>query len=318
MMLRWAWGCVLICACGPSTSHFRIVEPSQKSFRVHFEQTEYDLPNGMRAMLLPDKTADLVEVDVRYEVGSRDDPPGKEGLAHLVEHLTFTARVGGTDRPSLLTRLRERALSVNAYTDQDYTHYTALARADRLEELLEIEAVRLTVGCKSLTPAVLEREREVVRNEGRQKPEHELLGKIYAALYPAGHPYAHAPFGSEAGLAAITLDDVCRFIDQYYVPSRAILVVAGRADADQMNGFVSRTVARVPKREPAPRRQVPPVAAAPHEVTLDADVDIPLVFAAWPAPRRFTDETDVVEEGMRMVLRGLAWDHGRGSGTDGW
>src|SRR6266571_3121226 len=134
--VRWAaWAGGLagaLLACVTSVSRFYIRDVAHQTYRVHSEQTDYDVANGLTAVLLRDRGTDLVEVDMRYLVGSRDDPPGKEGLAHLVEHLMFTQRVGGPDKPTLGTRLRERSLYANALTSEDYTHYQALARADRL------------------------------------------------------------------------------------------------------------------------------------------------------------------------------------------
>src|ERR1043165_9872237 len=93
--------------------------------------------NGLRFVVMPDPTTPLAEVDVRYEVGAREDPPGKAGLAHLVEHLMFQQRPDG-GKP-MMQRLQQMTLNMNAYTNWDTTHYMLNARAEAVDELLKAE-----------------------------------------------------------------------------------------------------------------------------------------------------------------------------------
>src|SRR5262245_8536888 len=97
-----------------------------KTYELKLPELHADLPNGMRLIVLPDPTTDLVEVDVRYEVGSNEDPPGKEGLAHLVEHLMFQHRTAGPDKPPIWSAIRQLTVYSNAYTNNDTTHYELL------------------------------------------------------------------------------------------------------------------------------------------------------------------------------------------------
>src|ERR1043165_73693 len=99
--------------------------------------------NGLRFVVMPDPSTPLAEVDVRYEVGSREDPPGKAGLAHLVEHLTFQQRPDGPDAKPLMHGLQQAALNMNAYTNWDSTHYMSNARAELLDALVKVEAMRM-------------------------------------------------------------------------------------------------------------------------------------------------------------------------------
>src|SRR5512143_2328011 len=96
---------------------------------VKFPESHYRLTNGLTVVVLPDPSTPLVEVDVRYDVGSRDDPAGKEGLAHLVEHLMFEQRQAGPQAPPIAAVFRERTVAYNAYTVWDSTHYESLAPA---------------------------------------------------------------------------------------------------------------------------------------------------------------------------------------------
>src|SRR3954465_3501897 len=99
--------------------------------------------NGLRFVVMPDPTTPLAEVDVRYEVGSREDPPGKAGLAHLVEHLMFQQRPGGPEARPLAQVLPQLTLNMNAYTNWDSTHFMLNARAGLLDTLVKIEAIRM-------------------------------------------------------------------------------------------------------------------------------------------------------------------------------
>jgi zinc protease len=292
---------VALVSCA-AQSRFHVARSGETKYRVHVEETHWDLPNRMSAILLPDPATDLVEVDMRYQAGARDDPPGKEGLAHLVEHLMFTQRVGGSDKPSLGTRLRERALYVNASTTLDYTHYTSLAHNVAFEDLLEIEASRLVVGCQTIPQAVLDREREVVRNEIRSKPAAVLVGQINQALYPPGHPYARSPGGTDASLATITLEDVCTFVKRNYNISRAILVVAGNVDPERMSAGLRRYFGSIRVADFEPRAAVPKLTARPETVTLEASVTEPIVLAVWPAPPDFSDDQAAVDMGLSTLV----------------
>src|SRR5262245_34410525 len=143
--------------------------PEPPRFAFHHTERRGRFANGMRFVLMPDPTTQLVEVDVRYDVGSSEDPPGKAGLAHLVEHLMFQQRPDGPASPPLMQSIGELSLAFNAYTTWDKTHYMTGARADAIDALLKIEAIRLFYGCQTISPSEFDREREVVRNELRER-----------------------------------------------------------------------------------------------------------------------------------------------------
>src|SRR5262249_59981726 len=209
----WA---ALLAACGGSLHNLAFPEQHAK------------LSNGMTVIVLPDPTTQLVEVDVRYQVGSREDPPGKAGLAHLVEHLMFQQRQAGPDKPPIGALLRQLALYYNAFTNWDSTHYQTLASAGRAEDLVALEVARLETGCQTIDADTFAREREVVRNEIRTRygtAEAQVEYVLLDALYPARHPYRQAVGGADEQVAGITLDDVCRFVREYYVPPRATFLI---------------------------------------------------------------------------------------------
>src|SRR5262245_1081708 len=160
-----AAGVALSSGCGPRT----------RSFAFNYNEQHVQLRNGLRVVIVPDGSTALVEVAARYEVGSREDPPGKAGLAHLVEHLMFELQPSGPGSPPLIEFVRHASSFFNAYTTWDSTHYTSEARSEMLEWLLKIEAIRLSHGCEALSEHEFLREREVVRNEIRQRRAEEIF-----------------------------------------------------------------------------------------------------------------------------------------------
>jgi zinc protease len=265
--------------------------------------------NGLRFVLMPDPTTQMVEVDIRYDVGSRDDPPGKAGLAHLVEHLMFQQRPDGPTTPPLMESINDLSTFFNAYTDWDNTHYMTSARADRLDALLKIEAIRLFYGCQTISQAEFEREREVVRNEIRQRSgtaTGQIPRLLLSAVYPKGHAYERPIGGDDQQLSTATLEDACGFIARYYAPERATLIVAGGLDIDPAVASIENWFARIAKREPAPRAKVQPIQLAPGKVVLSLDVERPSVHVVWALPARNTPESDAVQFGLASTLFRIA------------
>ncbi|MBC8072644.1 MAG: insulinase family protein, partial [Deltaproteobacteria bacterium] len=183
------------------------------------------LQNGLLVALVPDERANLVAVDVRYLVGDIEDPEGKRGLAHVVEHMMFEQR-SGPGEPTTAERLATIALRHNATTSWDATHYHTLALASQLDELLAVEASRMRNGCAGLDEATFKHELAVVAQELTQRGTTELVDVALGTLYGARHGYTRR--STTADLARLTLADVCSFVDAHYGPDRAILVIAGQ------------------------------------------------------------------------------------------
>jgi zinc protease len=240
--------------------------------------------NGMRFVIMPDASAKLVEVAMRYEVGAADDPVGKAGLAHLVEHLMFQLRPQGQSLASVLSQLTAR---YNAYTDYDSTHYMALARDSQFDILAQVEAVRLRHDCTSIPEQEFLREREVVRNELRQRygtPDGQIEPQTLAGVFPPNHPYGRMVGGTDAELASITLADVCAFMDQYYVPERATLILAGNITSQQGVAAVQQWFASIDRKAGAPRRRIEATTLKPSRRTIKLDIERPIVAASWTLP----------------------------------
>jgi zinc protease len=140
--------------------------------------------------------------------------------------------------PKISDRLSAEALRYNASTSWDSTHYHSLALAEHLDELLAVEAARMAIGCTGLDAATLEHERAVVLQELAQRDAADLIDPLHAAVFGSGHAYSHSVGGRD--VATLTMADVCRFIDDHYAPSRAILVISGRVPTAAIRGITTR------------------------------------------------------------------------------
>ena len=186
------------------------------------------LTNGLRVVLVQDPRAREIQVTMRYQVGTIDDPPGQAGVAHLVEHLMFQQILGGK---TLFSKLEDDATFFTGLTSLDATTYIERASPTHLEEMLSIEAVRVGFRCTSVTDAVFVRERAVVVNELALRGEvRELALALQDSVYPEGHPYRHG-IATTASIATITRDQACAFADAHYAPGNAVLVVSGNLGA---------------------------------------------------------------------------------------
>lgn len=276
--------------------------PAAPKLVFSYREIRGQLPkNGLRFIVMPDPTTQLAEVDVRYEVGSREDPAGKAGLAHLVEHLMFQQRPGGPDARPLAQVLPQLTLNMNAYTNWDTTHFMLNARAGLLDTLVKIEAFRMRDGCRSISEYEFLREREVVRNEIRRSgrsAEARIPELALAQVYPPDHAYARAVGGDDAQLSTITLEDACDFMQRYYVPERAVVVVAGGFAPEGAIHSIETWFNALDRRVPAPRRAVAPVVATGGRTTVEVDVERPWVTVAWPLPDARSPEGRAAQFGI--------------------
>jgi zinc protease len=280
----------LASACAPTTPQFSVHQPVLKA----------KLNNGIRVVVVPDVSTPLVQVDVRYEVGANEDPVGKAGLAHLVEHMMFQHRFGPDsvpieNRAPTFQHLPQLATFFNAYTTWDKTHYFLQAPKEDLENLIKLEAARLNAGCTLIPEEQFQREREVVRAEIRGSLENAEGLMIYEALrlaYPEKHPYHEMVGGNDEQLSNITMADVCKFMKDFYVPSRTIVVVTGNADSEAAGKMVNKYFSGIAPGTPAPRFPVTPVKLKKQKVSMDFDMERTVVNVLWALPPHYTAEHD--------------------------
>jgi zinc protease len=246
------------------------------------------LPNGLKVYSIKDPASATVAVQMWYGVGSKNDPAGRSGFAHLFEHLMFK---GTRDMPAeYFDRLTEDVGGANnASTNDDYTNYFETAPSNHLESLLWAEAERL--GGLVVDDSNFKSERAVVEEELRQRVLADPYGRLYALDIPeasyAVHPYHRPGIGSIADLDAATLDDVRAFHAVYYRPDNANLIVVGRFDDAQLDAWVDRYFGAIP-RPPGP---IPQVTAVEPQRTgsrlVDAygpNVPLPAIVLTFAGP----------------------------------
>ncbi len=258
-----------------------------------FATETYSLPNGMTVILHQDRRLPQVAVNIWYQVGSKDEAPGRSGFAHLFEHLMFmgTHRVPGNQFDVLM---ESQGGANNASTGNDRTNYYSWGPSSVLPTLLWLDADRLDQLGDAMTQEKLDLQRDVVRNERRQTVENAPYGKVElilpTALYPPGHPYAHPVIGSHEDLEAATLQDVKDFFASYYVPGNASLVVAGDFDPAAVKDLIGKTFGAIPAKAMPEHRAAPPAALAQEVRRLATDkVENGKLFLVWPGPPTLTD-----------------------------
>ncbi|HEU4560143.1 MAG TPA: pitrilysin family protein [Longimicrobium sp.] len=257
--------------------------------------TEETLPNGLRVIYHVDRSIPVAAVDIWYNVGSKNEAPGRTGFAHLFEHMMFkgSRNVPDGSHFGLLESAGARAgADINGTTNWDRTNYFEQLPSHQLELALWLEADRMGTLLDVLTPEKLDNQREVVKNERRQSYDNQPYGiwleKMLSLVYPQGHPYHHSVIGSMADLTAASVDDVKSFFRTYYAPNNAVLVVAGDIDVDQAKALVRKHFGWIPRNTPPPALRdmtLPTLIGRPQrEVIPDANAPAPAVMVAFRVP----------------------------------
>ncbi|WP_374574941.1 M16 family metallopeptidase [Phenylobacterium sp.] len=249
---------------------------------------ERTLPNGLVVLSSIDKTTPNVTVQVWYGVGSKDDPAGRSGFAHLFEHMMFKAT---RDFPAeSIDRFTEDVGGFNnASTYDDFTNYYEVVPANHLQRLLWVEAERM--GSLVVDEANFNSERDVVKEELRQRVLANPYGRLFALMLPeatyTAHPYKRPGIGSIADLDAATIDDVRAFHQAYYRPDNAALVVVGNFDQKTLDAWVDTYFGPL-KHPAAPIKRVtavePPRKAAGVFTGYGPNVPLPAVAITWLGP----------------------------------
>ncbi len=246
------------------------------------------LSNGLEVYALPASDTASVSVQVWYKVGSKDDPPGRSGFAHLFEHIMFKATTNMP--PETIDRLTEDAGGFNnASTWDDFTNYYEVVPANHLQRVLWGEAERM--GSLVVDEAIFDSERDVVKEEFRQNYDASPYGKFLGlyltqASYDV-HPYGRPGIGSLAELDAATVEDVRAFHAAYYRPDNAVLVVSGNFEQAQLDAWIDQYFGSIKTPERAiPRVTVTePARVAAKDLTVyEANVPLPAVAISWPSP----------------------------------
>jgi zinc protease len=255
------------------------------------------LASGLRVIRVRDPRARELQITMRYAVGASSDG-AHPGLAHFVEHLMFQQDRAGQP---LFMLLEDTATYFNAATTFDATTYVTRGPTSALTTLLSIEAIRIEDRCKGLSEAAFVHEREVVLHELAQRDQaSEILRAINVALYPEGHPYRASVGGSAASLDAITRDHACQFVDSYYAPSNAVLVISGPLETSEIDAALAQTFSRVTRRAGNTPRALPATVPHPRHVEIPAPLDDDALVIAWPLPLDPTLQAEVRAVGAAL------------------
>jgi zinc protease len=263
--------------------------------------TKQTLSNGLDVIVHEDHRMPLVAVSVWYHVGSKNERPGRTGLAHLFEHLMFK---GSAHQPrTYFEPLQEAGGSLNGSTSTDRTNYWELMPAGALRLALWMEADRMGWLLPALTDASFETERDVVLNERRQNYENRPYGlapfAIMAALFPPDHPYHWPTIGFADDLHAASVEDAAAFFSRYYHPGNASLVIAGDTTSAEAFRLAGELFGAIPPGPAVPGLSVPAVQARGGRFVLEDRVELPRLYLAWPSPALFAPgdaELDLVAD----------------------
>ena len=270
----------------------------QPAPNIPFEK--YELENGLEIILAEDHSVPFVQVNIWYDVGSKDEVEGRTGFAHLFEHLMFQG--SANHNTEYFQPLESIGASVNGTTSFDRTNYFEGVPAEYLPLALWLESDRMGWLLPALTEEKLDNQREVVRNERRQRYENTPYGEawvwIFENLYPDGHPYHVPTIGRHEDLEAATLDDVNAFFEKWYSPNNATLTICGDFDPAEAKLLVEQYFGEIPRGE-----DVQSVTTAEASLTEEVivhqtdDVPYPKLWVAWISPALYADgdaEMDII------------------------
>ena len=272
--------------------------------KIKFEK--YTLPNGLEVILHEDHSTPIVTVNTWYKVGSGDEKTGRTGFAHLFEHIMF---MGSQNVPTGMfdKELEAAGADNNGSTSEDRTNYYENLPSNALPLALWLDADRMGFLLPTMDKAKLDLQREVVKNERRERVDNVPYGRgdemILAALYPKGHPYSWSVIGSMADLSAASVEDVSEFFRTYYAPNNATVVIAGDFQPAEAKRLVQLYFGGIPRGPALPARpKVAPVVLAKDTfLILEDKVQLPRAFYDWPTVRLY-DEDDAALDVLASVL----------------
>ncbi len=274
-----------------ATTHGQTPSNTAGPTELRVPYTEFTLANGLHVILHRDPSVPVVAVNVWYHVGSANEKPGRTGFAHLFEHLMFE---GSKNVPegAFDTLLEGAGANNNGSTTTDRTNYVIDLPSNALDLALFLESDRMGYLLDTMTPARVDGQRDVVKNERRQSYENAPYGRasleLSSLLYPKDHPYNWPTIGSMEDLSAAGRDDVADFFKTYYAPNNASLVIAGDIDFAETRRLVEKWFGEIP-RGPAVPPIAPPAAVLDgvKKHTMTDKVQLPRLYLAWHTPAVF-------------------------------
>ena len=258
--------------------------------------------------MAPDASAPGVAVNIWVEVGSADELVGKTGFAHLFEHLMFQGS-GNVASGEHMATIESLGGTVNATTSSDRTNYFETVPRGALDLALWLEADRLS--SLAITPENFEAQRQVVKEEKRQRYDNQPYGDILELLtaqhFFPDHPYGHLTIGSMADLDAASLDDVANFFAQWYPASNLRLVLCGPVSADEGIELAARHLGHLPNHAKPNRGAMPAIGGPePHVMTVSRRVPHSLTYLSWATPSAAHPDQPALDLALAILTDGHA------------
>lgn len=265
---------------------------ASSAIRIPFQK--YTLPNGLTVVLAEDHATPTVAVEMMYHVGSKNEQVGRTGFAHLFEHVMFTG--SGHVPYGLHDRYTEGVGgSNNGSTSNDITMYYETIPSNYLQTALWLESDRMGWLLDALDTAKYDAQRDIVKNERRQRIDNQPYGRVEeimsAAIYPSKNPYYWPVVGSMADLSAASIEDVKAFFRKYYAPNNATLVITGDFDPAQARQWAAKYFDDVKRGTPIARPKLAPVKLATEKRFVYEDrVQVARLFVEWPTIGAHNDD----------------------------
>lgn len=259
--------------------------------KISVPYSSFVLPNGLRVILHEDHSTPTVSVNMWYHAGSSREKPGRTGFAHLFEHILFEGS-GHVAEGDFDNFLEAAGGNNNGSTNPDRTNYYETIPSNALDLALFLESDRMGYLLEAMSPAKVDGQRDVVKNERRQRYENTPYGLAFPTLgenlYAADHPYHWPTIGYMEDLSAASYDDVAEFFKKYYAPNNASLVIAGDIDPAQTRAAVEKWFADVKRGAPVPPQATPSAYLAEEKrLVLEDRVQLPRLYMAWLTPQNF-------------------------------
>ncbi len=268
----------------------------QRSVSTDVKFDKFTLPNGLQVVLHEDHSDPIVAIDLAVHVGSARELPHRTGFAHLFEHLLFldseNLGYGGLDEMN--TRIGGEG--TNGFTTNDMTQYFQAVPKDGLEKIIWAEADKIGWFIKTVNQPVIDNERQVVKNEKRQRVDNQPYGHRWSivgeTLYPEDHPYNWQVIGSLADLDAATLKDVQNFYKKWYVPNNVTVTLSGDFDPAEAKAMITKYFGEIPRGD-AVKTMAPRPSTLKQTKSLyyeDNFATVPELGLVWPTVEQYNKD----------------------------
>lgn len=267
---------------------------SLKNFAIDFPIKSFTLPNGLKVIVCEKNTSPMVQMEVWYRVGSKDEWDGVRGMAHMFEHMMFRgSKKFNGEGDVYIHEMEKLGASLNAYTTFDRTVYFQEVPKEHIEKVFAMESDRMEN--LILDQKVLDTEREVVGEElrlGENNWYRKMMADRYPHLYPSGHPYKVDVIGFLDEITKFTTKQCQDFYDKYYSPNNAYLVIVGDVKAEQMFDFATKYFGGIKKQLPLNAKKTEPDVFSFVPTTEEMQIDYPVQIYSYVVASPAVGTTD--------------------------